>query len=130
MIVLYIGISSVKHKPLMYFIISIGIAATLISFKTFTSLLGYPVATEFESDSKYLYHIVEDDTITVWLIEPSDPRPRAIIIPAKEEQQKAAESAKKKSKDGVPQLLRRGEDSTDTVEFYDFKLEIPDGLKN
>jgi len=101
----------------------------MISIQTVKSLLGYPVEKNYHDNSLYLYHVINaDNTITVWLIEPTDVRPRAIIIPATEQQKKNAMQAQQKAKDGIPQRLKNPENEGEPI-FYDFVIQDPEHLK-
>lgn len=80
-----------------------------ISWATISNLLGFPVATDIPDKSIYLAHVVneEENVVYVWAKAPKDDKPRLFEIPNTKNNQKQMNEAKKRSGDGIPQVLAK-----------------------
>lgn len=79
-----------------------------ISWATVSNLLGFPVATAIPDRSIYIAHAVneEDNTIYVWAKAPKDSKPRLYEIPKTDNNEKQMKESKKRTEEGVPQVLK------------------------
>jgi len=126
-VTLWIGVIMRKHAVVMAVVIPIVLGSTVVSYTTIQGLLGYPIKKMLIDDSLYLYHIESMDSkyIFVWLIEPGDLKPRALVFANTDDNRKQAEEAKKAQGQGKAQGLKKipsGEGQTQRAEFelYDF----------
>lgn len=108
-IILWIGILMRRHAIIMSIVIPLALLSTFVSYTTIEKILGYPITKTLADESLYISHIESADGqyLYVWLIEPGDKKPRAIVFPNTEKNRKQAEQAKQGSKNGKPQKLKR-----------------------
>ncbi len=106
-VVLWFSIQNYKNAPLLAFIIPLTLAATIISYLSVQSILGYPISKKIEMDSVYVSHMIsaDDKSIYVWLIEPGAKKPRAVSIPNTENNKKQMSDARDKTENGVKQKM-------------------------
>jgi len=144
-VVLWFSIQNYKNAPLLAFIIPLTLSATIVSYISVQSILGYPIVKDIEQDSIYLSHITSADEkhIYVWLIEPNADKPRSLTIPNTDNNKKQMADAKQKTEAGVKQKIaphpneeklkekRKGGGQTEGGEFMVYDFQITGGsLKN
>ena len=133
-VVLWFSIQNYKNAVLLAIIIPLTLMATIVSYISVQTILGYPIVKDIEKNSIYVSHITSQDDkhIYVWLIEPKADKPRSVRIPNTDNNKKQMADAKHKSEAGVKQLIapkpnkekghREGGGMTEGGEFvvYDF----------
>lgn len=122
--ILYVGIYLVRSRW-MFAVIPFMIGSAITSYVTLESILGYPVRDEVPEESLYISHLSLENEIVFWLLIPGENEPKAIKVPATDEQKQKAQKAQKKTEGGIPQVMRRKKRSTevDMFEFYDFQVQ-------
>ena len=135
-VVLWFSIQNYKNASLLAIIIPLTLAATIISYLSVQSILGYPIVKDIEKDSIYISHITsaDDEFIFVWVIEPGSLKPRALTIPNSDNNKKQMSDAKEKTQAGLKQklaphpnekkLIEQGRGQTEGGEYmvYDFQI--------
>jgi len=135
-VVLWFSIQNYKNASLLAIIIPLTLAATIISYLSVQSILGYPIVKDIEKDSIYISHITsaDDEFIFVWVIEPGSLKPRALTIVNSDNNKKQMSDAKEKTQAGLKQklaphpnekkLLEQGRGQTEGGEYmvYDFQI--------
>lgn len=107
-VVLWIAIRNYQNFVFMFFLIPLTLFAGWTIYTTVDELLGYPVVDRIEKDTIYLYHIEDPitDWIYVWVIFPGDSRPKAIMIPKTENNEKQMGEADERKEQGIPQAMK------------------------
>ena len=142
-VVLWFSIQNHKNALLLAIVIPLTLTATIVSYMSVQSILGYPIVKDIEKDSIYVSHITsaDDKYIYVWLIEPGSNKPRAVTIPNTDNNKKQMSDAKDSTEKGLKQRMaphpqeeklkdqNGGQTQGGEYMIYDFQLKA-DSLKN
>lgn len=129
-VVLWVAIRNYKNFILMFFLIPLALFSGWTVYTTVDKLLGYPVIDLFEKDTLYLAHFENPDVeewVYVWVLKPGESKPKAIMIPATEQNKDKLAQAEQETSEGVPiymevQVDGQGQTSGDAeINIYDFQ---------
>lgn len=138
-VVLWVAIRNYKNFILMFLLIPLTLASGWTIYTTIDALLGYPVVDEFKKDTMYVAHFENPDIadwIYVWVIQPGDKEPKAIMIPNTENNQEQLQTAADNSSQGIPTMLEMegeggfGQTNGGEVRAYDFQDNLRQDLKD
>ena len=135
-VVLWVAIRNYKNFVLMFFLIPLTLASGWTIYTTIDRLLGYPVVDVFGKDTLYLSHFENPDIaewVYVWVLKPGDSKPKAIMIPATEQNKDKLAEAEQKSSEGVPMYMEmlegQGQTAGGELNVYDFQQNWDDAAK-
>lgn len=135
-VVLWVAIRNYKNFILMFFLIPLTLYSGWTIYTTVDKLLGYPVIDVFEKDTLYLSHFENPDIaewVYVWVLKPGESKPKAIMIPATEENKDKLAEAEQKSSEGVPMYMEmkdgQGQTAGGELNVYDFQQNWGDAAK-
>lgn len=130
-VVLWVAIRNYSNFILMFFLIPLTLYAGWTIYTTVDRLLGYPVVDSMEPNTIYITHLEDPngDWIFVWIVKPGEPRPKAIMIPKTENNERQMSDAQERSENGIPQMIQPavnggGMTKGGEVNTYDF---VPTG---
>ncbi len=131
-LILAIGIHFYRNYIIMAIVIPVSIFCSFVSYNNIVDVLGYPVNKQVPEGSEYLYHRDGGDSLYVYAIQPNETRPKSFTIPNTTKNKKQMQKAQKRSKAGIPQLIRMdgrkakgrlGIENDGDYVVYDFKID-------
>lgn len=124
-ILLIIAMHIWKNFYAMLLLIPLSMACIIFAYQDIVDVLGYPVSHSIPNNSIYVHHIQGSEYIYVWVLEPNKIEPKAFRVDSDSKNEKAFDSAQRKSSNGIKQGIENNgnaEENRGKYKVYDFQI--------